>query len=96
VKALLAQLRFEIDTLDIATVRDKRLTDLDRAVQDINRMAERSKSIERRIRIYQALGYLCLIVDRFAVNSQKDEITEAAREMEKRLELLESVALRPR
>ena len=76
-RALLSMLRFEIDTLDMATVREKRLKDLDKAIQDLNRVAERSNSIERRIGIYQALGYLCLIIDRLVLTAQKDEITYA-------------------
>jgi len=82
---LLSMLRFEIDTLDMATVREKRLTDLDRAVQDLNRVAERSKSIKQRTRIYQALAYLCLTIDTLVLNAQKDEITQATLDLDKRL-----------
>ena len=88
-KAILSQLRFELDMSDIATVKEKRLTDLDKAVQDLVRMAERSKSIEQRIRVSQALGYLCLTIDGF-LNGQKDAIDQAVTEMEKKLELLET------
>jgi len=49
-KALIAQLRFEIDMSGITTVREKRLKDLDRAVQDLNRMAERLNGIDQRLR----------------------------------------------
>ena len=93
-KALLSMLRFQIDTLDMATVREKRLKDLDKAVQDLNRIAERSKSIEQRMRIYQALGYLCLIIDRLVLNAQKDEVSQATLDMEKRLEHLEEAPTR--
>lgn len=92
-KALLSMLRFELGMSDIATVREKRLEDLDRAVQDINRMAERSKGIEQRIGIYQALGYLCLTIDKLVFNAQKDEVIQAILDLEKRLELLKAPSL---
>ena len=66
------------------------LVTIDRAVQDINRMAERSKGIEQRIGIYQALGYLCLTIDKLVFNAQKDEVIQAILDMEKRLELLKA------
>jgi hypothetical protein len=92
-KALMMQLRFEIETLDIATVRERRVIDLDKAVQDLNRMAERSKSIDHRLRVYQVLAFLCQIIDGLVLNAQRDEITHATRDMEKRLDLLETIVV---
>jgi hypothetical protein len=89
-KALLSMLRFELDTLDVATVREKRLEDLDKAFQDLNRIVERSRSLDQRVKIYQALGFLCQIIDKLVFNAQKNEITRAALDMEKRLHLLEA------
>jgi hypothetical protein len=53
-------------------------------------MAERSKSIGQRIKTYQALGYLCLTIDKLVLNAQKDEITQATLDLEKRLELMKA------
>jgi hypothetical protein len=47
-KALLSMQRFEIDTLDVATVKEKRIRDLDKEFQDLNRIVERSKSLDQR------------------------------------------------
>lgn len=63
--------------------------DLDKAVQDLNRMAERSKSIDHRLRAYQVLAFLCQIIDGLVLNAHRDEITQAMGSMEKRLELLD-------
>lgn len=91
-KALLSMLRFELDTLDVATVREKRLEDLDKAFQDLNRIVERSKSLDQRVKIYQALGYLCQVIDSLVLNARKDEITQATLEMGKKLVLLDVVS----
>jgi hypothetical protein len=92
-KVLAGQIRFEISRSDIATVREKRLQDLDRSVGDLNRMAERSKTFNQRVRIYQALGCLCQIIDGLVLDVKKDEITQATLCMEKRLDLLETGSL---
>ena len=87
-RALLSQLEFEIDTLDMVAVREKRLEELDKSVQQLNRMAERANDVNQRMRIYQVLGFLCQIIDGL-LNAQIDAITQAILEMKKRLELLE-------
>jgi hypothetical protein len=51
-KALLSMLRFELDTLDLVTVGEKHIKDLDKAFQDLNRIVERSRSMDQRTRIY--------------------------------------------
>jgi hypothetical protein len=50
-KALLSMQRFELDTLDVATVK-KRTRDLDKAFQDLNRMIARLNGLDKRIRAY--------------------------------------------
>jgi len=87
---LLGQLRFEIASLDLTTVRRKRLKDLDRAARQLNRMAEQAADIEQRLKIYQVMGYLCQIIDGLLSNAQKDDIQRAMGNMEKRIELLEA------
>jgi hypothetical protein len=63
--------------------------DLDKAVQDLNRMAERSKSIDHRLKVYQVLGFLCQIIDGLVLNAQRDDVTQATLSLERRLELLD-------
>jgi len=92
-KASLSMLRFELDTLDVATVRQKRLKDLDKAFRDLNHTVQASKSLNQHVRICQALGYLCHIIDGLVLNDRKDEIVRATVEMEKKLDLLRAGSL---
>ena len=89
-KLLLGQLRFEVASLDLTTLRRKRLKDLDKAARQLNRMAQQTEDIEQRLRIFQVMGYLCQIIDGLLSNAQKDDIQRAIGGMDKRIELLEA------
>jgi len=89
-RLLLGQLRFEIAAQDLTTIRRNRINDLDKAARQLNKMVEETKSLDKRLKIYQVMGYLCQIIDGLVTNAEKDELTRIMKEMEKRLELLEA------
>jgi serine/threonine protein phosphatase PrpC len=85
-RGLLGQLRFEIATLDVAKIREKRVKDLSRAINDISKLSKTAEPDER-LRIYQLLGYLCMVLDGLLNNVTKGELLRRLTAVEERLDV---------
>jgi hypothetical protein len=85
-KGLLGQLRFEIATLDVRKIREKRVKGLCRAIDDLSRVAK-SRDPEQRLRYYQLLGYLSMVLDGLLNNVTKGELINRLEKVEARLDV---------
>ena len=85
-RGLLGQLRFEIATLDVPAIREKRVNELSQAIENISEMG-RSAEPEDRLRIYQLLGYLCMVLDGILNNVTKGEMLRRLEAVEARLDV---------
>jgi len=88
--ALFREMRFYIAKLDVPAIREFLVANLMAAIDDAHNRARKAKDVEDRLEYYRVIGYLCQIIDGLVLNDQKDEITRANRDMEKRLKLLEA------
>jgi len=85
-RGLLGQLRFEIATLDVPAIREKRVNELSQAIENISEMGK-SAEPEVRLRIYQLLGYLCMVLDGILNNVAKGEMLRRLEAVEARLDV---------
>lgn len=59
--AILGQLRFEIALFDLGTIREKRLRDLHKGALELSKEAERTKGLDKRLKIHLELsGPACM------------------------------------
>jgi len=95
-KGLLGQLRFEIATIDVVQIREKRVNDLSNAIDDLYSAAQKLPS-EDRLRFYQLLGFLCMVLDGMLNNVTKGEMLKRLAAVEERLNVgMESPRETPR
>jgi hypothetical protein len=83
---LLGQLRFEIATVDVAGIREKRVEDLSTAIVDIAVLAK-SADPNDRLRFYQLLGFLIMVQDGLLNNVAKGELLKRLTAVEERLDV---------
>ena len=83
-RGLLGQLRFEIATIDVAEIREKRVNDLSNAIDDLASLAKSAKP-EERLRYYQLLGFLCMVLDGVLNNVAKGELLRRLAAVEAKL-----------
>jgi hypothetical protein len=90
-RGLLGQLRFEIATVDVAGIREKRVEDLSTAIVDIAILAKSAEPNDR-VRFYQLLGFLIMVQDGLLNNVAKGELLKRLAAVEERLDVgLESL-----
>lgn len=85
-RALVGQLRFEIATVDVVQIREKRVTDLTNAIEDLSTIAK-SAEPQQRLQFYQLLGYLCMVLDGILNNVAKGEMLKRLEAVEARLDV---------
>jgi hypothetical protein len=85
-RGLLGQLRFEIATVDVVQIREKRVDDLSSAIDDIAVLAKSAEPGDR-LRFYQLLGYLCMVLDGVLNNVAKGELLKRLVAVEERLDV---------
>ena len=85
-RGLLGQLRFEIATVDVAGIREKRVEDLSTAIVDIAVLAK-SADPNDRLRFYQLLGFLIMVQDGLLNNVAKGELLKRLTAVEERLDV---------
>jgi len=85
-RALMGQLRFEIATVDVVQIRENRVTDLTRAIEDLSETAK-SKEPQQRLQFYQLLGFLCMVLDGILNNVTKGEMLKRLAAVEARLDV---------
>lgn len=85
-RGLLGQLRFEIATVDVAGIREKRVEDLSTAIVDIAVLAKSAEPNDR-LRFYQLLGFLIMVQDGLLNNVAKGELLKRLAAVEERLDV---------
>ena len=85
-KGLLGQLRFEIASVDVPRIREKRVDDLSQAIDDLS-ILSKAAAPEHRLRIYQLLGYLCMVLDGVLNNVTKGELLQRLEQVEERMDV---------
>ena len=85
-RGLLGQLRFEIATVDVAGIREKRVEDLSTAIVDIAVLAKSAEPNDR-VRFYQLLGFLIMVQDGLLNNVTKGELLKRLTAVEERLDV---------
>ena len=85
-KGLLGQLRFEIAGSDVPRIREKRVNDLSQAIDDLSTLSK-AAGPEHRLRIYQLLGYLCMVLDGVLNNIAKAELLQRLEQVEERIDV---------
>jgi len=85
-RGLLGQLRFEIATVDVAGIREKRVDDLSTAIVDIAVLAKSAEPNDR-LRFYQLLGFLIMVQDGLLNNVAKGELLKRLAAVEERLDV---------
>ena len=85
-RGLLGQLRFEIASVDVPRIRKKRVKDLSQAIDDLSTLSK-AAGPEHRFRIYQLLGYLCMVLDGVLNNVTKGELLQRLERVEERMDV---------
>ena len=74
-------MRFEIFTVDVIQIREKRVNDLSSAIEDITTSA-RSAEQNDRLRFYRLPGFLCMVLGGTLDNVAKGELLKRLDQVE--------------